>query len=194
MPKIAAPRSGRWVSPCLPDPELIVQDAIKRWNLTCSAPMMNTCRNGQYARPGSRIPIEPVGIHTRRYGWFVYQCTFRSSRCVILGLAAGVAGRAADQVGHRRRPVFGPQAGTPGPRRGRDGGPAAAANTAVTHVRLREGSNTRITRTKRHYPAHVGTPAKMASQAPDRPIAGKAGCGAVSGRGSRVNDRPSVKR
>jgi len=77
---------------------------------------------------------------------------------------------------------------------GRGGGPAAAANTAVTHVRLREGSNTRITRTKRHYPAHVGTPAKMASQAPDRPIAGKAGCGAVLGRGSRADDRPSEKR
>jgi hypothetical protein len=61
------------------------------------------------------------------------------------------------------------------------------ANTDATHVRLREGSNTRITRTKRHYPAHVGTPAKMASQAPDRPIAGKLGCGAVSGRGSRAD-------
>ena len=57
------------------------------------------------------------------------------------------------------------------------------------------GSNTRITRTKRHYPAHVGTPAKMASQAPViRPIAGKAGCVAVLGRGSRAGDRPSVKR
>src|SRR5450755_2072979 len=56
------------------------------------------------------------------------------------------------------------------------------------------GSNTRITRTKRHSPAHVGTPAKMASQAPDRPIAGKAGCGAASGRGSRADDRPSEKR
>ena len=74
------------------------------------------------------------------------------------------------------------------------GAAAAAANTAVTHVRLREGSNTRITRTKRHSPAHVGTPAKMASQAPDRPIAGKAGCGAASGRGSRAGDRPSVNR
>ena len=30
---------------------------------------------------------------------FVHQRTFRSSRCVIPGLAAGVAGRAADQVG-----------------------------------------------------------------------------------------------
>jgi hypothetical protein len=39
---------------------------------------------------------------------------FDRSRCVIPGLAAGVAGRAADQVGDRRRPVFGLQAGTPG--------------------------------------------------------------------------------
>jgi len=30
------------------------------------------------------------------------------------------------------------------------------------------GSNTQITRTKRHSPAHVGTPAKMASQAPEK--------------------------
>jgi len=55
------------------------------------------------------------------YGWFVHQRTFRSSRCVIPGLTAGVAGRAADQVGDRRRPVFGPRAGTPGPGRRRDG-------------------------------------------------------------------------
>ena len=36
---------------------------------------------------------------------------------------------------------FGPRAGTPGPGCWRDGCPAAAANTAATQVRLREGSD-----------------------------------------------------
>ena len=71
------------------------------------------------ARPPIRSTKQSFPI--RRYGWFVHQRTFRSSRCVIPGLAAGVAGRAADQVGDRRRPVFGPRAGTPGPGRRRDG-------------------------------------------------------------------------
>jgi len=63
------------------------------------------------SRRPQRTGRRPNGIGR----WFVHQHTFRSSRCVIPGRAAGAAGRAADQVGDQRRPVFGPWAGTPGP-------------------------------------------------------------------------------
>ena len=51
--------------------------------------------------------------HSQEYGFgdmggLIRQRTFRSLRCVIPGLAAGVAGWVADQVNGRRRPVFGP--------------------------------------------------------------------------------------
>jgi hypothetical protein len=55
--------------------------------------------------------------------------TFRSSRCVISGLAAGVA----DQVGGRRRPVFGLRAGTLGPGRRRDRRPGLLRPTQEQH-------------------------------------------------------------
>jgi hypothetical protein len=87
------------------------------------------------------LPMKRLTASTDSEGRFVYQCTFRSSRCVIPGLAAEGAGRAADQVGHRRRRSSDRKAGTPGR------GAVTTANRLrrPTHVRLREGSNTRIT-------------------------------------------------
>jgi hypothetical protein len=82
----------------------LVQRQNWKYCLLCSQP-----------RPVTRT------VNNRRYGRFVHQCTFRSSQCVSPSLAAEVAGRAADQVGDRRRPVFGPWAGSPGPGRRRDG-------------------------------------------------------------------------
>jgi hypothetical protein len=37
----------------------------------------------------------------------------------------------------------------------------SCANTRATQVRVREGSNTRVTRTTRHSPAHLGTGVKI---------------------------------
>jgi hypothetical protein len=104
-----------------------------------------------------------------------------------------IAGRAADQVGHRQRPVFGRGQALVREAR-RDGLTGCGGQHSSNTSPAPGGPNTPITRTKRHNQAHVGTPAKMASQAPDKPIAGKAGCGAVLGRGSRAGDRPSEKR
>jgi len=76
--------------------------------------------SGSVPPPTVSISLSPrriVGV----MGDLSISVRFRSSRRVIPGLAAGVAGRAADQVGDRRRPVFGPRAGTPGPGRRRDG-------------------------------------------------------------------------
>jgi hypothetical protein len=128
-----------------------------------------------------------------RYAWLIHRRTFRSSRCITLG-----PGRRRSWMGGwpsgQRWPVLaaGMYAG-PG-HAGAAAGRGLLRPTQEQHSRVREGSNTRITRTKRPYPAHVGTPAKLLSQAPDRPIAGKAGCGAALGRGRRADDRPSVKR
>ena len=42
---------------------------------------------------------------------------------------------------------------------------APAANTRATQVRVREGSNTPVTRTKRHSPAHYGASVKIGASA-----------------------------
>jgi len=67
--------------------------------------------------------------------------------------------RPGEEVSHL--PRFPAPHGAPAPR---------GAHTGATQVRVREGANTRITRTKRHYPAPVGTPAKLLPQALHRPF------------------------
>jgi hypothetical protein len=44
----------------------------------------------------------------------------------------------------------------------------AGGNTKATQVRLREASNTRVTRTERHFLAHGGTPAKVLAESHDK--------------------------
>jgi hypothetical protein len=96
----------------------------------------------------------------RRYGLFIHQRTFRSSRCVNHGLAAGVAGRAADQVGDRRRPVFRPWAGTPVSGRRCEGWPAAAANSrnASPSPACARESRSAVTILRAFLPHHLALP------------------------------------
>jgi hypothetical protein len=69
--------------------------------------------------------------------------------------------------GCRRQPVFGPRAGAradvtaPGPGCRRDGWPGCCGQHKTNTVRVREASNTPVTRTKRHSPAHYGTSVKI---------------------------------
>ena len=69
-----------------------------------------TVRIGKFCTPGSRFRGRLRTARNRQgdMGGLIRQRTFRSLRCVIPGLAAGVAGWVADQVNGRRRPVFGP--------------------------------------------------------------------------------------
>ena len=50
-----------------------------------------------------------------------------------------------------------------------------ASNTKTPQVREPEKINTETTRTKRHYPAHGSTAAKIAMQAPDQPLCRSSG-------------------
>jgi len=79
----------------------------------------------------------------------------------MVGRPAGADGSRSSGRGQARVPMWQRRVRGAGATAGR----AAAANTRATQVRVREGSNTRATRTKRHSPAHLGTGVKIDASA-----------------------------
>jgi hypothetical protein len=122
------------------EPRRLLTTRIHKWQF---------CGQVQAPRP-VRAPPEIIGD----MGGLIRRRTFRSSRYVIPGPAA---------AGLRPAATLGPGAVATADR-GCCG--QHKSNTSPG----RGGSNTRITRTRRHSPAHVGTPARLLPQAPDTPI------------------------
>ena len=132
------------------------------------------------------------------------------SRWVIPGPGRGGNGTAGRPAGSRQQPVFGrlpasgemvgvdsrgrARAGVTAPVRGqaRRLTGVAAANTRATQVRVQEASNTPVTRTKRHSPAHLGMDVKIVVSAQLPGWMRSAGLIDQYSPGGIGSDRPSI--